>query len=181
MNLAANLAATAARLPDAIAVKIDDEEWTYARLADAAARFTAHLRSTGIRPGDRIALSLPSVPAFPIVYYGALAAGAIVMPLNPLFKPREVTYYLEDAGASLLVCLPDSDAETSARALGVDVVTADAFPGLLAACEPDTRIEDRDERDTAVLLYTSGLAVEKISTMTEMALSSSSVYVPSFV
>jgi long-chain acyl-CoA synthetase len=44
----------------------------------------------GIRGGDRIALSWPNLPYFPIVYYGILRAGAVVVPLNVLLKGREI-------------------------------------------------------------------------------------------
>jgi long-chain acyl-CoA synthetase len=46
---------------------------------------------------------LPNVPAFPIAFYGALAAGAVVVPMNPLLKSREVAYYLGDSGAKVVL------------------------------------------------------------------------------
>ena len=42
---------------------------------------------------------LPNVLSFPVVFYGALLAGAAVVPMNPLLKAREVEYYLRDSGA----------------------------------------------------------------------------------
>ena len=45
---------------------------------------------------------LPNVPAFPIAFYGALGAGAVVVPMNPLLKSREIAYYLSDSGARVL-------------------------------------------------------------------------------
>ncbi|GMA39517.1 long-chain-fatty-acid--CoA ligase [Mobilicoccus caccae] len=156
MNLAQNLARTAAERPDVVALKHDDDLWSFARLADASARFAAHLRSRGVAPGDRVALSLPNIPAFAVVYYGALSVGAVIVPMNPLFKPREVTFYLQDAGVRLLVCLPGSDAAEAAASLDIDVIPVDTLPGLLAETEPDHRIEEADDEDTAVLLYTSG-------------------------
>ncbi len=47
------------------------------------------LVARGIEPGDKVALTCPNLPYFPIVYYGILKAGAVVVPLNVLFKaPR---------------------------------------------------------------------------------------------
>ena len=46
---------------------------------------------------------LPNVLSFPVVFYGALMAGAAVVPMNPLLKAREVEYYLRDSGARLVV------------------------------------------------------------------------------
>ncbi|MEJ7707265.1 MAG: AMP-binding protein [Nocardioidaceae bacterium] len=48
------------------------------------------LVSRGMRPGDKVALSCPNLPYFPAVYYGILKCGAVVVPLNVLFKAREV-------------------------------------------------------------------------------------------
>ena len=56
----------------------------------------------GVEPGDRVGIMLPNVPYFPVVYYGVLRAGGVVVPMNVLLKGREVAYYLEDSGAKLL-------------------------------------------------------------------------------
>ena len=62
------------------------------------------LVSRGIRPGDKVALSCPNLPYFPIVYYGILKAGATVVPLNVLLKGREVAYHLDDSDAKAYFC-----------------------------------------------------------------------------
>ena len=46
---------------------------------------------------------LPNAPAFPIAFYGALGAGAIVVPMNPLLKNREVAHYVGDSGAKVVL------------------------------------------------------------------------------
>lgn len=97
-NLAENLKATAVAHPDSIAIRLDDLTMTYAELRDAASRFATYLVERGIAAGDRVALSQPNLPTFPVIFYGALWAGATVIPMNPLFKPREIEYYLSDAG-----------------------------------------------------------------------------------
>jgi long-chain acyl-CoA synthetase len=57
------------------------------------------------------------VLSFPVVFYGALVAGAAVVPMNPLLKAREVEYYLRDSGARLVVALDaNADAATEAAA-----------------------------------------------------------------
>jgi hypothetical protein len=85
------------------AVRMDALVLSYARLWDAAGRMTSLLSSAGIVPGDRVAVMLPNVPAFPIAFYGALGAGAVVVPVNPLLKSREVACYLRDSGATVLL------------------------------------------------------------------------------
>ena len=69
----------------------------------AAAQVAGGLGSLGIAPGDHIALSCPNVPWFPIAYFGILKAGAVVVPLNVLLKPREIAYHLKDSQAKALL------------------------------------------------------------------------------
>ena len=102
MNLADNLAATAAAHPDNVAIKLDDFELTYAALNGASALAAGWLQEHGVGPGDRVGIMLPNIPQFPILYFGALRLGAVVVPMNPLFKEREVEYYLSDSGAKVL-------------------------------------------------------------------------------
>jgi len=102
-NLAHNLLDTMATHPDRAAVKLDEQILTYTQLWDASARMATLLRRLGVAPGDRVALQLPNVPAFPVACYGTLLAGATVVPMNPLLKAGEVEYYLTDAGAEVVV------------------------------------------------------------------------------
>ncbi|WP_369679689.1 AMP-binding protein [Streptomyces mirabilis] len=73
-------------VPDRTAVVLGVQRLTYAELDTAARRVANLLRSRGIEPGDKVALSCPNLPWFPIVYYGILKAGAVVVPLNVLLK-----------------------------------------------------------------------------------------------
>ena len=157
MNLAQNLYDTAARHGDRPALRLDAYTQSYAELSDAAARIASLLKERGVQPGDRVGLVLPNVPAFPTLFYGALHAGAVVVPMNPLLTDREVAYYLTDSGATLVFAWEDmaQAAQTAAEPLGVDVVP-------VAAMGPDLNGQDaaplvqRGDDDTAVLLYTSG-------------------------
>src|SRR5919109_4342173 len=88
---------------DKPALRLGDTTLTHAELDDAAARAAAHLKREGIEPGDRVGLMCPNVPAFAIGYYGALRAGAVVVPMNPLLKEREVEHYVSDSGAKLIL------------------------------------------------------------------------------
>ena len=64
--------AAATRYADHPAVRMDGLVLSYCQLRDAAYRTASLLSSLGIVPGDRVALMLPNVPAFPIAFYGAL-------------------------------------------------------------------------------------------------------------
>ena len=75
---------------------------TYQGLDERSARVAGLLAAHNVEPGDRVGLLLPNVPQFPMLYYGVLRAGAVVVPMNPLLKAREIAYYLEDSGAKLL-------------------------------------------------------------------------------
>ncbi len=159
-NLAHHLTTTAEEHGERPAVRLDDLVLSYDELLDGARRVTALLRSRGVGPGDRVGLVLPNVPPFPVLFYGALAAGAVVVPMNPLLKAREVQYYLEDSGASLVFAWEAmaEEAGKAAETVGIDCVPveADGFLELLAQHEPDDDVVDREDDDTVVLLYTSG-------------------------
>ena len=55
--------------------------------------------------GDRVGLLLPNCPAYPLLYFGALQAGLVVVNFNPLYAPRELEHQARDAGLSLLATL----------------------------------------------------------------------------
>ncbi len=74
-NLSSVLEQAAADHGERPAVRMDGLVLSYAELRDAAGRATALLSSLGVGPGDRVAVMLPNVPAFPIAFYGALGAG----------------------------------------------------------------------------------------------------------
>ena len=102
VDLNSMLARTVADHGERPAIRLDGLVLSYAQLHDAAARLTSMLKSLGVSAGDRVAVMLPNVPAFPIVFFGALGAGAVVVPMNPLLKSREIAYYLGDSGAKVL-------------------------------------------------------------------------------
>ena len=135
MNLATNLTATARVHPTRTALALGDHELTYTELNDASANVAGLLRSRGVRPGDRVGVMMPNVPQFAMAYYGVLRLGAIVVPMNPLLKAREVEHYVSDSGASLVLDDPS------------------ALPRDAA---PESGVAERAADDTAVILYTSG-------------------------
>jgi long-chain acyl-CoA synthetase len=143
-----------------VAVKLDDAVLTYDQLDDAVARTAGLLKAKGVEPGDRVGVMLPNVPQFPVAYFGVLRAGAVVVPLNPLLKAREVAYHLTDSGARVLLAWHESAdaAHAGADEAGTDCVLVEpgALDALAARCEPVTEPVPRAGEDTAVILYTSG-------------------------
>jgi long-chain acyl-CoA synthetase len=146
--------------PDHVAVKVDDEELSYATLDQAAARVAGLLRAKGVQPGDRIGIMLPNVAHFAVCYYGALRVGAAIVPMNPLLKEREVAFYLGDSEAKVLLAWHQfaDAAHAGAENAGVECVLVEPgeFEALLGRCEPASEVVDRRPDDTAVILYTSG-------------------------
>ena len=104
LNLAALLEDTAQKYPDRDAVVLGDTRLTYAEVNGAANQVANLLVERGIQPGDKVALTCPNLPYFPIVYYGILKAGATVVPLNVLLKGREIAYHLDDSDAKAYFC-----------------------------------------------------------------------------
>jgi long-chain acyl-CoA synthetase len=78
---------------------------SYAQLSTLANSFAIALQRLGIQKGDRVALALPNVPQYPIAFYGALKAGAVVVPTNPLYTEREMQHQLADSGARVVIML----------------------------------------------------------------------------
>jgi long-chain acyl-CoA synthetase len=160
MNLASILTESAERDPEHLAIKLDDFELNYQILNEASARVAGLLKSKGIEPGDRVGIMLPNVPHFPVAFYGALRAGAVVVPMNVLLKPREVGFYLKDPEAKLVFAWHDfaEAAETGASEAGAEVIPVKPgeFEQMLFEQDADHDIADRSGDDTAVILYTSG-------------------------
>jgi len=163
-NLASNLVNTVRANGGQAAMRVDDATTTYSELDEASARVAGLLRQRGFKPGDRVGIMLPNVAEFAVVYYGVLRAGGVVVPMNPLLKVREVAYYLGDSGARLMFGWRDfvGDARGGAERADAEAVVVDpaSFPDLLAAAIPDYEVADRDDEDTAVILYTSGTTGE---------------------
>jgi long-chain acyl-CoA synthetase len=159
-NLADLLSRAAVERPHGVAIKLDEVELSYATLDQAATCAAGLLSAHGVQPGDRVGIMLPNVPYFPISYYGALRAGAVVVPMNGLLKEREVAFHLGDSEAKVLLAWHEIADAARAGAKQADteciLVAPGEFDALLGRCLPPLEIAERRADDTAVLLYTSG-------------------------
>jgi long-chain acyl-CoA synthetase len=159
-NFAEQLSAAVKDDPDRAAVKLDDLVLNYGFFDEGAARAAGLLRSRGVQEGDRVGMQLPNVPYFPIVYFGALRLGAVVVPMNPLLKGREVGYHLSDSGSSVVVGWHqfEEPAVAGAAEAGAEAIVAKPgeFEQLLGEAEPVREVAERDDDDPAVIIYTSG-------------------------
>jgi len=159
-NLATILTETVKRHGDGTAFKVDEVELSYALLDEASARIAGLLKENGVAEGDRVGPMLPDGPYFPVIYYGILRGGGVVVPMTVLLKEREVRFYLDDPGARLLFAWHGfaeaaEDGAADARTACL-LVRPGEFWQLLASQEPVHAMAERAGGDTAMVLYTSG-------------------------
>ncbi|WP_026597212.1 AMP-binding protein [Methylobacterium sp. 77] len=98
------------------AIRCFGKSITYAELGASGDAIAAWLIAQGFAKGDRIAIMMPNVPAYPAAIYGILMAGCVVVNVNPLYTPRELTAQINDSGARALFVL-ENFAHTVAGAL----------------------------------------------------------------
>ncbi|GAA0794477.1 long-chain-fatty-acid--CoA ligase [Spirilliplanes yamanashiensis] len=178
LNLSVLLEDSARSHPDRDAVVLGDRRLTYAQVDAAAAQVAGLLVQRGIRPGDKVALTCPNLPFFPIAYYGILKAGAVVVPLNVLLKGREVAYHLRDSDAKAYLCfqgtaeLPMGEAGwagfqeadacehffviTADPAAASPIEGAETLGSAMHGQPPAFASVQTSADDPAVILYTSG-------------------------
>jgi long-chain acyl-CoA synthetase len=159
-NLALNLVASAARIPERTAAITDERAMTYAELDIASARLATLLEREGIGAGDRVGVMLPNIAAAPIAYYGIWRLGAIAVPMNPLMRGREVQFYLSNTDSKALIGTPGfaGAATDGAESAGAKLwLVDDAELSRLTADLPEFGSPvERADSDTAVILHTSG-------------------------
>jgi long-chain acyl-CoA synthetase len=84
---------------------------TYADVDRQSRNFAAYLQTKlGVKKGDRIAVMMPNLLAFPIAFLGIIRAGAVQVNVNPMYTPRELEYQLKDAGVKVMVVFAGSSA-----------------------------------------------------------------------
>ncbi len=137
------------RLPDA-------EDWSHADLLARVSAAAGALAELGVRAGDRVVVQVAKSPECVALYLGCLKLGAVYVPLNTAYTPREVEYFLADAEPALFVC-----AEEAQRDPGVPVATLDAagggsFADAAASATPRDAVARREAGDLAAIVYTSG-------------------------
>jgi len=178
LNLASLLEDSARDNPNQIGIIFNEMKLPYQAINAAANQVANGLAGLGIQKGDKVALSCPNLPYFPIVYYGILKAGAVVVPLNVLLKAREISYHLQDSEAKAYFCFEGTE-QLPMGEMGYDgfqgaeecdhfyLITADptapspitnarTMGALIANQLPTFETIQTSSEDTAVILYTSG-------------------------
>ena len=160
--------------PDRGALEFVDERFgpptvvTYGALEDNVLAAMALLRAKGVEAGDRVALQLPKCLPFVYFYLATMRLGAICLPLNTGYPPRELVYFLADAEAKLLFGDERSRATTEplladlpalAECVFLNCTDDGAFAALLAGRDPAASAQASTPADadaTCLMIYTSG-------------------------
>jgi len=178
LNLSVILEDSARRYPSKAAFTFMDTTLSYAQINEAANRVANGLRAIGINIGDKVALSCPNLPYFPIIYFGIIKAGAVVVPLNILLKKDEIEYHLRDSDAKAYFCFagtPDFPlgeigyaAHSSVKECGhffmimpkpgmaSNTVGTQTLSDLMEGQSPAFEMHQSNAEDTCVIIYTSG-------------------------
>jgi malonyl-CoA/methylmalonyl-CoA synthetase len=129
--------------------------WTFAELDAQAGRFAALLEREGVARGERVVVQVDKSPAAVALYLGALRAGAVFVPLNPAYTPREVEGFLADADPKLFIARPEAPAPAGVRTLRLGAAPDDPLMRTLHRLAP-APAADLGADDLAAILYTSG-------------------------
>lgn len=178
LNLSVIIEDSARRYPNKDAFVFMDTRMTFAQINGAANQVANGLIAAGIKPGDKIGLSCFNLPYFPIVFFGILKAGGVVVPLSVLLKKDEIAYHLTDSDAKAYFCFegtPDLPMGQMGHAGFQEVQDCEHFymitakptdpssiPGtqtlgsLMAGQAPTFETTATSAEDTALIIYTSG-------------------------
>jgi long-chain acyl-CoA synthetase len=178
LNLAGAFEHSAKEFPDKKAIVFQDKSFTFAQTAAMVNKVANGLKARGIQKGDKVALSCLNIPYFPMVYYGILKVGAVVVPLNVLLKGREIAYHLKDSEAKAYFCFQGTPELPMARegfagfkeaeacehfcVIMADPAAESSIEGtqslgqFIAEADITCDTEPTGPEDTAVILYTSG-------------------------
>ncbi len=103
-TLPATFRRTAGRVPDRTAIAYFDARLSYREVDELSDGLARHLVASGFARGDRLAIVLQNIPQFVITLLAAWKAGGVVVPVNPMYRDRELSHVLTDAGVKAIVC-----------------------------------------------------------------------------
>ncbi len=134
-----------------------DDVYSYKEVSEAASALAAALKEMGVKPGDRVIVDMQNIPQIVIAALAVWIRGAIVLPLNPMFKPHELEYYIEDSEAHVIITQDDVYASMVKEAVGdrkdISVITTSPLdflspgkeiPGQLKGLEKKSFPETKD-------------------------------------
>ncbi len=141
----------------------DGSELTYQAFLEMAARYAHTMTQIGLEVGDRVAAQIQKSPEALALYAACAQAGLVFLPLNTAYTVDELTYFIENSGAKLVVCDGSSEKTLApvakAQDARLETLNADGSGSLseqAALMPPHFATVDRTVDDLAAFLYTSG-------------------------
>ena len=131
-------------------------DWTYAELEARVASAAGALAGLGVQPGDRVVVQTAKTPEAVALYLGCLKMGAVYVPLNTAYTPREVEYFLADAEPALFVCGGDAPLASGVPVATLDAAGGGSFTDAVRAAPAVAEVADRRPDALAAIVYTSG-------------------------
>ncbi|PJN86735.1 fatty acid--CoA ligase family protein [Bacillus sp. mrc49] len=178
MNLSEKLHQTALRQAEKPAYYFMDQSTSYGELDSAVTKFADELHKLGVSKGDNVALVLGNSPHFIISLYGAIRAGATVIPVNPIYTPDEIGYILNNGDVKVVVALDkliplfekmdpilsnvdyyvmcETEPDIGDRGELSIYQKMKSFTKMVGAGDTSFQGPELDSDDTAIILYTSG-------------------------
>jgi long-chain acyl-CoA synthetase len=187
-NVADLLTRTAQRFPDHRALITDEQTLTWSQVDAAVSRVAASLQQRGLRPGQRVAIVLPTSQEFVTAYLGVLRADGVAVPLNTAYTAGELARLIgrseafavvagdpavvpvRQAVAGIADALTGAPGELGQRSVPLLVVTDGALPNEIAYTslldtDDSPRPTTRGDEDAAALLFTSGASADPRAAM----------------
>ena len=91
--------------PENTAVSYLGEPFTYKQLRNLSERFAGGLQNLGVKKGDRVLLYIPNCIQWVVAYLGIQKAGAVLVPVSPIYTSHEIGYMINNSGAQTIVCM----------------------------------------------------------------------------
>jgi long-chain acyl-CoA synthetase len=159
---------SAKKYPNDVAFICEKKSLTYRELNEQTYRLARGLNRLGVKKGDRVVLLLHNSLEFIVGYYGILKAGAIVVPINPLYKVSELTHNFCDSGAKCVITDKECYSviqriDDEARPNIVTLIDGDgqsetvSLAKILVEYPPEPlKLDFYPKHDVAVITYTGG-------------------------
>ncbi|MFH1036423.1 MAG: long-chain fatty acid--CoA ligase [Pseudomonadota bacterium] len=128
---------------------------SYAEFDQASDRLANNLLGLGVRPGDRVAILHPNSSQLFLAYYAIVKIGAVVVPINPVYTPREIVFILNDSGATVLLAHESLSANAQ--------VAADQAPALKTVL---TRSANQTMEDALAMSASNGTSLAALPELT---------------
>lgn len=146
----------------------EEKWWTNIEFNRTVNRIGNALKKLGVKKGDRVVTQLPNCIEVLATFGAVYKIGAVMLPMNPILRPEQISYIYRDSGACVTITTSDylpwvREAQKNAPDLK-NVIIIDKpdiegtfyLPGLLADSSDQLKAEDMDNDDLAALVYTSG-------------------------